>query len=88
MKRGEGCQESFNIGLDSANEWWEKRTKDCPICHPIRGRSQGRYRQVKKTVSVASRPNQSNYLKLHNGDIYHVDSNTILDRQALLEIIS
>ena len=33
-------------------------------------------------------PNTKRYLKLHNGDIYDVDSNTILNRKELLKMLA
>lgn len=32
MEKGEGCQESFNIGLEEANAWWEKHVAGCERC--------------------------------------------------------
>ena len=45
---------------------------------------ESRYRQVKCTVSSA---NNRKYLKLYNGDIYCVETNTILNRHTLLELM-
>ncbi len=33
-------------------------------------------------------PNTKRYLKLHNGDIYDVDSNTVLNRLVLLTMLT
>ena len=96
VKTGEGCQESFNIGLTTANNHWEERTKDCPRCRldgiPMNKKPsvfvvqpQGRYQPAKITLA---RDNKDRYLKLYNGDIYCTRTNTILDRDLLLSIIS
>ncbi len=61
--------------------------KDCPICRPIRGRPQSRYQPAQIKPFKVATPNMERYLKLHNGDIYDVDSNSILNRKALYDIL-
>ena len=96
MKRGEGCQESFNIGLETNETWWKRRTKDCPRCRldgiPIEEKNkrmieriESRYRPAKIAVSSV---NRRKYLKLYNGDIYCVETDTILDRHTLKELLT
>ena len=63
---------------------------NCPICRPIRGRSQGRYRLDKiqyKPKGVKATLNTERYLKLHNGDIYDCDTNSILNRLSLIDFM-
>ena len=85
MEKGKGCQESFNIGLDSANDWWKKHTRDCPRCRPIRGRSQGRYQPAK--ITVLSKQAEKRYYRLYNGDILDLETKTIINRESLLELL-
>ena len=46
--------------------------------------SLGRYQPVESTVSSV---NKRKYLKLYNGDIYCVETNTVLNRHTLLELM-
>ena len=46
--------------------------------------SQSRYQPAKIAVSSV---NNRKYLKLYNGDIYCVETNTILNRHTLLELM-
>ncbi len=89
------AKESYKAGLKTAKLFQEKESmKKEPFCLDIckhyekpsesERPVQCRYRPVKSAVS---RPNQKKYLKLYNGDIYHVESNTILDRQNLLDLL-
>ena len=71
-------QESFNTGLDSANEWWEKRTADCVKC-----RSQ--YQPAK--ITVLSKQAEKRYYRLYNGDILDLETKTIINRESLLELL-
>ena len=50
--------------------------------------SQSRYQPAQSKPFKHATPNTERYLKLHNGDIYDVDSNTILSRKALYDILS
>lgn len=66
---------------------YKKNKESCRLC-------QYRYQPASKKpepaqikVNPISRFNYDKYLKLWNGDIYNVESGTILDRQALLKII-
>ena len=56
----------------------------CGYCRP----SQGRYRPVKSRGFKYAEPNTKRYLELHNGNIYDVDSNTILNRKELLKMLA
>ncbi len=96
MKTG---QEAYNAGMSDANHGWEKRVKDCPRCCldgiPMDKKPsvfvvppQGRYPTGKTIIPFKlARKNKDCYLKLHTGDIYVVNTNTILDRLALKTLL-
>ena len=49
--------------------------------------SESRYQTYKNTVPGISRPNTARYLKLHSGNIIDTETNTVIDREALLQLM-
>ena len=94
MKTGEGCQESFNTGLEEANAWWEKHTAGCVKCSiGYRGRFQRRYRPASKKPepaksTVLARPTDNRYFKLHDGNILDTENKMILSGEVLKELLN
>ena len=84
-----GCQKSYNMGIGDVNNWlrkqpfYQNRNKFVFL-----GRYPAGKETVKKTVKKLSSTNTKRYLKLYNGDVYDVDSNTILSREVLHQLLS
>ena len=70
-----------------------KRECDCKICRDHREDykpSVGRYQPAKiqyKPKGIKATLNTERYLKLHNGDIYDCDTNSILNRLSLQDFM-
>ncbi len=91
MKAGEGCQESYNCGMEDANVSWEKRTEDCPRCRldgiPIEDKMKVRFEPANSTNNPAVTKTTQRYYKLHCGNVLDLETKTILNRDALLKIL-
>ncbi|KKM03855.1 hypothetical protein LCGC14_1770180 [marine sediment metagenome] len=69
----------------------ENKDKFClDICkhYEVKSRWRRVERRVKSKGFKYAEPNTKRYLELHNGDIYDVDSNTILNRKELLKMLA
>ena len=53
----------------------------------IKERHDRTFNQPEPVKSTVSNVNKRKYLKLYNGDVYCVESNTILDRHSLEELL-
>ena len=61
--------------------------KDCDCMFRKPAKNRVKPEPVKKKPGRLATPNTERYLKLHNGNVYDVDSNTVLWRQALKALL-